>query len=99
MDDEPLPFPVRCPDQVPGHEPMVQDPDRGGDPDTACMIMLRQAVQDQPVERNFREIEKLLDQALSTANTLTSELSPPVLYELGFVPAVRWLSAVECACS
>ena len=39
-----------------------------------------------------QEIAQLLDQALHAASTMTFELSPPVLHELGFVPAVRWLA-------
>jgi signal transduction histidine kinase len=40
------------------------------------------------------EVEKLrelIDQAISDTRSLTFELSPPVLYELGLVPALEWL--------
>jgi signal transduction histidine kinase len=33
----------------------------------------------------------LLDEAIQRTRSLTSEISPPVLYELGLVPALRWL--------
>ncbi len=35
---------------------------------------------------------QLIDQALSAAQLLMTELRPPVLYEDGFAPAVRWLA-------
>ena len=35
----------------------------------------------------------LLDAAIGRTRTLTSEVSPPVLYELGLEAAVRWLAA------
>lgn len=34
----------------------------------------------------------LIDCAISTTRTLTSEISPPVLYELGLSPALQWLA-------
>ena len=37
------------------------------------------------------ELRKLLDQAISSSRTLTFELSPPILYELGFETAVQAL--------
>jgi signal transduction histidine kinase len=38
------------------------------------------------------EIFELIEQAIQSARSLTSELSPPVLHELGFEPAVEWLA-------
>lgn len=40
---------------------------------------------------DFDEIRTLLDQALGLTRTLTFDLSPPVLYELGLEPALEWL--------
>ena len=37
------------------------------------------------------EINKLLDKTMQSTRLLTYELSPPILYELGFEPAVEWL--------
>jgi signal transduction histidine kinase len=37
------------------------------------------------------EIEQMIAQAIEHTRSLTSELSPPVLYELGLVLALRWL--------
>ena len=37
------------------------------------------------------EVRSLLDNAIDTTRSLIFQLSPPVLYELGFIPAVEWL--------
>ena len=37
------------------------------------------------------DIYKLLEKTIQDTRSLTFELSPPVLYELGFEPAVEWL--------
>ncbi len=37
------------------------------------------------------EVSQYVQQTIHDLRTLTFELSPPVLYELGFVPAVKWL--------
>jgi signal transduction histidine kinase len=37
------------------------------------------------------EIRKLIEQTIQYTRSLTSELSPPILYELGFETAVDWL--------
>lgn len=42
-------------------------------------------------ESSLREILDLVDQAIRYTRTLTGELSPPVLYELGLGPALEWL--------
>jgi signal transduction histidine kinase len=39
----------------------------------------------------IEELLKLLDQAIGYTRSLTFELSPPVLYELGLGPALEWL--------
>lgn len=39
----------------------------------------------------IEEILQLVDQTIKGARTLTFELSPPILYELGFFHAVQWL--------
>ncbi len=36
-------------------------------------------------------INSLLDEAIQASRTLTAEISPPILYEEGLVPALRWL--------
>jgi signal transduction histidine kinase len=42
-------------------------------------------------ESSLREILNLVDQAIRYTRTLTGELSPPVLYELGLGPALEWM--------
>lgn len=43
-----------------------------------------------PVE--LEEIRRLLDQSIQFTRSLSFELSPPVLYDLGFESAVEWLA-------
>jgi signal transduction histidine kinase/HAMP domain-containing protein len=38
------------------------------------------------------EISSTIDKAIHDTRTLVFELSPPILYELGFVPAIEWLA-------
>lgn len=40
---------------------------------------------------SLTEIQKLIDQTIEDTRSLTFELSPPVLYELGFEAGVEWL--------
>lgn len=53
---------------------------------------LSQTPSDQVSPENFSEIRELIEQAIVDARSLTFDLSPPVLYELGLVPAVEWLT-------
>jgi len=39
-----------------------------------------------------REVIRLIDNAIQDTRALISELAPPILYELGFVPAVEFLT-------
>ena len=39
----------------------------------------------------FLEIETLLSQANQSARSLSYQLSPPILHELGLIPALEWL--------
>ncbi|NOT30124.1 MAG: PAS domain-containing protein [Planctomycetes bacterium] len=39
----------------------------------------------------IREILELVDQANQSARSLTFQLSPPILHDLGFEPALQWL--------
>lgn len=43
------------------------------------------------LESRLEPVQALLDKAIRYTRTLTAEISPPVLYELGFLPAVEWL--------
>jgi signal transduction histidine kinase len=42
-------------------------------------------------EQTLGEMRALLDQTIRSTRSLTVEISPPVLYELGLVPALSWL--------
>jgi len=52
---------------------------------------LRQSVSSPEVAESLNEIGELIGQTIESSRSLTFELSPPVLYELGFEPAVEWL--------
>ncbi len=39
----------------------------------------------------LEEVRDLIAQAVESTRSLTFELSPPILYELGFGPAIQWL--------
>jgi signal transduction histidine kinase len=39
----------------------------------------------------IRGFESLIDQAIQDTRSLTFEISPPILYEMGPIPAVEWL--------
>ncbi|MHC4320692.1 MAG: PAS domain-containing sensor histidine kinase [Planctomycetota bacterium] len=46
---------------------------------------------DTDSDRVLNEAREILDNAIHDTRTLTFEISPPLLYELGFEPAVEWL--------
>ena len=46
--------------------------------------------------RQLNEIRSLISQTIESARSLTFELSPPILYELGFEAAVEWLFRFIC---
>ena len=57
-------------------------------------LRLQQVIKQGPDPRIRSEIEdalSMLVQALKDSRSLIFQLSPPILYELGFVPAVEWL--------
>ncbi len=43
-------------------------------------------------QRAFREVTRILDEAIAAASSLTAELSPPALHERGLVAGLDWLS-------
>ena len=53
--------------------------------------ILRQSLTDEQQE-SLDDVRGLLERSIQDSRTLVFELSPPVLYELGFEPAVRWLA-------
>ena len=46
---------------------------------------------DEGVRREVRDIVALVDQANQAARSMTFQLSPPILHDLGFEPALQWL--------
>ena len=52
--------------------------------------LMKEAAEKAGLIKPLREIEKLLGQTIKDADLLISELSPPVLHELGLVAAVEW---------
>ncbi len=42
------------------------------------------------IKSELEEIRKYLDKALTNSRKLTYELSPPILYELGLIHAIKW---------
>ena len=52
---------------------------------------LREALAEEVDRTALEDIRALIDQTISDTRTLVFELSPPVLYELGFEPAIEWL--------
>jgi signal transduction histidine kinase len=47
---------------------------------------------DSKLARELEEIDRLVQRADETTRSITFQLSPPVLYDLGLLPAVRWLA-------
>jgi len=52
---------------------------------------LCKSVSSQKVAKVLNEVGDLVTQTIESSRSLTFELSPPVLYELGFEAAVEWL--------
>jgi len=52
----------------------------------------RRVLQDDVLQQSLRSVDDLLRESIATSRSLTTELSPPVLTELGLVPALGWLS-------
>ena len=44
-----------------------------------------------PLTNNVNEIRQLIEEAINYTRSLTFELSPPILYDLGFEAALEWL--------
>jgi PAS domain S-box-containing protein len=53
--------------------------------------VLRNSGVDPSVSRTLDEILELLDETIGSTRVLISELSSPILYELGLSPALEWL--------
>ncbi len=53
--------------------------------------LLREHVPEQGM-KYLNELRNMLSQSITEARLIMAEMSPPVLYELGFSPAVEWLA-------
>jgi PAS domain S-box-containing protein len=59
-----------------------------------CKIKLDEFYKDcsaTPSENTINELKEIISGTIQSIRTLTFELSPPVLYELGLEPAIVWL--------
>lgn len=52
---------------------------------------LSETIQNQQIKPAINEIKDIISGAIESTRTLTFEISPPVLYELGFEAAIEWL--------
>jgi PAS domain S-box-containing protein len=53
--------------------------------------LLNKSAPSEELKNNIREILHLIEQTIKETRTLTFELSPPILYELGLSQAIKWL--------
>jgi PAS domain S-box-containing protein len=53
---------------------------------------LRDSILSPDLVVTMKEISDLIEQTIKETRSMTLELSPPILYELGFGPAVEWLT-------
>jgi len=52
---------------------------------------LRESLPSDTLRKNVDEIKDLVEKTIQYTRSLTFEISPPILYELGFEAAVEWL--------
>lgn len=55
------------------------------------LTLLRRRADDEPTRQMVAQIGQLLDQSLAESRSLTTQLSPPVLYDGGLEAGMRWL--------
>lgn len=53
--------------------------------------ILSKSVDSPELKSSIKDILQMIEQTIRETRTLTFELSPPILYELGLIQAVRWL--------
>lgn len=54
---------------------------------------LRTSTDVELLREGHRHLESLLNEAIQSARRITMQLSPPVLYRMGFGPAMQWLGS------
>jgi len=52
---------------------------------------LQKLADSTPMSAQLAEVRDLIDQAIRDARTLTTQLSPPILYDLGLEAGLKWL--------
>ena len=56
------------------------------------IVQLAKPEKNDALNRSLKEIQSLIEESIRDTRSLTFDLSPPVLYELGFGAAVEWLA-------
>lgn len=56
------------------------------------LLAARGKAKDDEIEELLSEVAEILRESIDSARSLTAELQPPVLYDEGLVPALRWLA-------
>jgi two-component system CheB/CheR fusion protein len=56
------------------------------------LVKLQRGGEQSDAARSLKEIDELVERAERSIRSLAVELSPPVLYELGLIPALEWLA-------
>lgn len=56
------------------------------------LLAARGKAEDGELGELLSEVAEILHESIDSARSLTAELQPPVLYEEGMVPALRWLA-------
>jgi CheY-like chemotaxis protein len=54
--------------------------------------VLRRRAQTGELVQAVGHVDELLEEAIEASRSLTYELSPPILYEAGLIPALKWLA-------
>ena len=52
--------------------------------------------EDSTLHEPVKQVDELLEQSIHASRELTVELSPPILYDMGLVPALEWLARQMC---
>ncbi|UCD34554.1 MAG: PAS domain S-box protein [Nitrospiraceae bacterium] len=53
--------------------------------------LLSKSIESPDLKNSIREVLQMIEQTIGETRSLTFELSPPILYELGLVQAIKWL--------
>ncbi len=56
------------------------------------VVAVQRRAQSEALQDSLQHVRDLLDQSIQASRSLTVELSPPVLYDLGLGPALFWLA-------